>query len=116
MFEVKGPAIGTCYISDGKANYLHSDGSVFLGATEYFPTRKMAQAVLDKFYPKPKHVWEHGDVFESGHPGNQGTMMYTQLISSKPKLIYLLVNDCVYSDIGAYLENAKFLFNIREKT
>lgn len=52
---------GTTYIGDGGTKYLHSDGSVTRVA-EYFETPADAQRVLDKYYPKPKHVWKHGDM------------------------------------------------------
>ena len=60
MFEVKGYAHGNCFISDGNDNYMHRDGEIVSGACEYWPTKKQAQAVLDKY--QPPHVWKDGDV------------------------------------------------------
>ncbi len=59
-FEVK-PFSNSYYIGKGTGDYMHRDGEIVPGATEYWPTREQAQAVLDKF--QPKHVWVHGDVF-----------------------------------------------------
>ena len=95
--------------------YLHSDGQVF-DTPEYWPTEVDAQAVLDKFYPKPEHVWEHGDVFESGN-GNGNIMIYMKYEGSgkSPQAF------CIHGPIGGpalsldCLDGAKFLFNIKEK-
>ena len=106
-------------VSDGNKNYLHSDGRVFYRCGEYFPTEADAQAVLDKFYPKPEHVWEHGDVFESGHPVNSGIMMYIRQDEGgkvkKVRVIYLNTDTYPCSPPESYLNGAKFLFNIKEK-
>jgi len=91
--------------------YLHSDGRIF-NTPEYWPTREQAQDVLDKFYPKPKHVWEHGDVFEAGYPRNFDVMLYVALKFQKPYVIYLNRTHRAQAPVENYLINAKFLFNI----
>jgi len=119
MFEIKH-TIGSevVFISNEKMSYLHSDGSIY-DVAEFFPSKEIAQKVLDKFYPKPEHVWEHGDVFESGHPINSGTMMYIRLNEGnkkcQPQVVYVNQDTYSYSSPEAYLNGAKFLFNIREK-
>jgi len=107
------------YDSANSCQFLHSDGRA-LFTPEYFPTEADAQAVLDKFYPKPEHVWRHGDVFESGHPSNPGIMMYIRLQEGGSKIhpaqvIYLKDGTYTVSPASKYLINTKFLFNIREK-
>ena len=44
--------------------YLHCDGRV-INVCEYFESKEAAQKVLDKFYPKPIHVWEHGEIVDA---------------------------------------------------
>ncbi len=98
--------------------YLHCDGRI-LDVCEYFETKEDAQAVLDKFYPKPEHVWEHGDVFSEE---KAGLMIYMNAKYSEhgPQVFYIRT-DSGYSDLDtngpvqSYLEHAKFLYNIREK-
>ena len=113
MFTVKSAYGDVCFISNGSSSYLHSDGSVY-DVIEYFPTEEIAQKVLDKFYPKLKHIWKHGDVFESGHPMNQGIMMYVIIHGRSPTAIYLERNCLAFNDLEYYLKNAKFLFNIKD--
>jgi len=127
MFKVKPNFNGsTSYIGDDNKNYLHSDGNI-TRVCEYFETPADAQRLLDKFYPKPKHVWKHGDVFKSGHPRNPGIMMYIRANkggsevsvrgSSKflAQVIYLEDATYTFSPLEKYLKGAKFLFNIKEK-
>ena len=106
-------------IADAARNSLHSNGKIYLHCFEYFPTYEDAQAVLDKFYPKPQHVWEHGDVFESGYPANQGIMMYIHQdeghVKRPPQVIYLNDDTYTFSPPEKYLKGAKLLFNIKEK-
>jgi len=118
MFKVKSPFYeNSSYICNDVGKYLHSDGSITRVA-EYFETPADAKRVLDKFYSKPKHEWEHGDVFESGSINNPGIMMYVapeKIHNIEPKVIYLNAASHAYYPIESYLYNAKFLFNIREK-
>jgi len=112
MFEIKVAYERVVYISDVGSRYLHSDGHVF-STVEYFPTRKRAQAVLDKFYPKPEHVWEHGDVFDN----SVGRWIYLEPAAS-PMVISLDYpkDDATQgSTPSIQLNDAKFLFNIKEK-
>ena len=112
MFSVRYLGSSNWYITDGHG-YLHSDGRVFK-TREYFPTRKTAQAVLDKFYPKPQHVWEHGDVFEYSLNGR----IHKMICFTSKSVASVFYFDCsmdVYSPVVHYLKNAKFLFNIKEK-
>lgn len=91
-----------------KRMYLHCDGRV-INVCEYFETKEDAQAVLDKFYPKPKHVWKHGDIFEN----SEGMWIYLKPVTG------VIVVYLKGSDMGGtpkiQLDGAKFLFNIREK-
>ena len=116
MFEVKiNVGQQSYFLGDGSGNYLHCDGRS-LRVCEYFPTQEDAQAILDKFQPKPKHVWKHGDVFRSG-VGFNPVMIYMKYESSSkfPQAF------CLNGPIGdpainlACLNNAKFLFNIKDK-
>ena len=95
--------------------YLHSDGRV-RSTREYFPTETDAQTVLDKFYPKPKHIWEHGDVFKTS---SNSVMMYLhpekKYGKRKPKVVYIDADTFAYSDAESYLVDVKFLFNVMEK-
>jgi len=105
-------------IVDEKGNHLHSDGSIYETA-EYFPSAEVAQKVLDKFYPKPEHVWEHGDVFRSNGMDHGQTMMYLhpekRYGKRKPSAIYVSGDTYAYSNVSRYLKGAKFLFNIKDK-
>lgn len=101
--------------------YLHSDGSEF-STREYFPTKRIAQKVLNKFYPEPEHVWEHGDVFL-----RRGDTAMICIMSGRGELhIFCVDNDyCLgvspYSGHKPEIEDifadpkTKFLFNIKEK-
>lgn len=42
-------------IRDENKEYLHSDGTTYFQCSENWPSKRRAQAVLDKFYPKPKN-------------------------------------------------------------
>lgn len=97
--------------------FLHSDGSV-TEYPEYFGTKEAAQKVLDRYYPKPKHKWEHGDVFQpQKHGPGIGTMIYFHptTFNIKPSVFYINKWCFPYSSVNEYLEGAKFLFNIKEK-
>ena len=101
-----------CVIADATRNTLHSDGNIYYGFPEYFPTREAAQKVLDKFFPKPKHEWKHGDVFRR----KSGIVMVYLVTHEMGPVVYLLD----YSGPGrgttdVCLADAKFLFNIKEK-
>ena len=94
--------------------YLHSNGSVFIDAAEYWPTQEGAQIVLDKYYPKPKHVWEHGDVFKT----RSGViMMFHSFCAERKSEAICIVGLCngPAGNLEEVLQNAKFLFNIEEK-
>jgi len=93
--------------------YLHSDGQVF-DTLEYWSTKENTQAVMDKFYPKPKHVWKHGDVFMSGDL----SMIYIKYDNGKPAQAICLespVSGPAFGNMSHRLNEAKFLFNIKEK-
>ena len=120
MFNVEHvPSLNQYVVADAARNSLHSNGTIYGMVFEYFPSRQTAQEVLDKFYPKPEHVWEHGDVFKSGHPTNSGRMMYIHQDEGhrkrQPQVIYIDHDICAYSPLNRYLDGAKFLFNIKEK-
>lgn len=109
MFRVKQNS-GYFQISDKNGKHLHSDGSI-LKTIEYWPTREQAQAVLDKY--QPAHVWEHGDVFEE----KRGTTMIYLVIDATP-YVYCCPGPCWGAhdnSVSSYLQNATFLFNIKEK-
>lgn len=96
--------------------YLHCDGRV-IDVCEYFESKEAAQKVLDKYYPEPKHVWEHGDVFRFETSSDFGIMIYIHYYSAKDDPFVCYVNKAYksYGELDYYLENAKFLFNIKEK-
>ena len=114
MFHVANGGHNHCWISDGNSCYLHSDGRIINNCVEHFPSEEDAQAVLDKFYPKPQHVWEHGDVFKTR--GGCVLMFFKYVSGRKPQAI------CVEEPVGGpsldlegSLRDAVFLFNIKEK-
>lgn len=93
---------------DANCEYLHCDGRI-INVCEYFESREAAQRVLDKFYPKPEYVWKHGDVFEN----SIGMWIYLEREAGA-----ITVNLGHTNSNGTpkfQLENAKFLFNIKEK-
>lgn len=98
------------YIKNNLGNYMHSDGNVYR-TREYWPTRELAQAVLDKY--QPPHVWEHGDVFRT----TQGwIMMYHRFFSNPPQVMCIVgLCDGPSEMMERNLQDATFLFNIREK-
>lgn len=112
MFNVKQSGIRFVphYISDGEDNYLHSDGSIY-NTTEYFPTEKIAQAVLNKF--QPPHIWKRGDVFMNTLIDVK--MIYLVNLYKKPCIFYLEDGWEPTRSVEHYLKNAKYLFNIKEK-
>ena len=110
MFKVTEYCTGSYQIINGDKR-LHSDGSIY-ETTEYWPTRELAQAVLDKYQPVPKHVWKHGDVFKT--PGYL-IMMFVKTHDKPAKVIYLNDDMNATCKTQEYLGNATFLFNIREK-
>ncbi|KKN77863.1 hypothetical protein LCGC14_0356000 [marine sediment metagenome] len=124
QFEVKEchDIIHNWYIDRGTEDYMHRDGEIVHGAVEYWPTREQAQAVLDKF--QPPHVWEHGDVFRWIEPIGDGSVMVYLIIDAGP-VVYTLVSEpedhvdyhpaVACPEPVKLLENATFLFNIREK-
>ena len=126
MFEVKSNYTDSHFFvvdrGERRPKYLHCDGRV-INVCEYFESREAAQAVLDKFYPEPEHVWEHGDVFKNGN----GCIMICVANGALGKLkVYYLstllacmpLNSLGYTvscSAGIYFDNAIFLFNIKEK-
>ena len=113
MFRVRYMGNSNWYIADGHS-YLHSDGRVF-NTREYFPTEEIAQAVLDKFYPKPQHVWEHGDVVKC----YDDTIVICVNIKGKLRIFglgYPRFNETEEYSVSVNLDGeAVFLFNIKEK-
>lgn len=114
-FEIQG-----CYSVvrvKGTKKYLHSDGSI-LGSREYWPTKEMAEEILEKYYPKPKHVWEHGDVFKT-RSGN--VMIYldsTICGSTRREPEAWCISDVCGGpslDLIMSLKDATFLFNIKDE-
>ena len=102
-------------LSVPERRYLHCDGRV-INVCEYFESHEAAQAVLDKFYPKPKHVWKHGDVFTFDTGGDRGTMIYLKYTGKATSVWYIHDDDIsTHSSVEYYLATAKFLFNIKEK-
>ena len=107
-----------CWIVNESENprcYLHSNGDI-LSTTEYWPTMEQAQAVLDKY--RPKHKWEHGDVFD--YSGS--IMIYLHPNGGKVEVYYIGgINAGIIagSTPDSYLCDldypVKFLFNIKEK-
>lgn len=114
MFEVRRwYGSGNYYIKDEKDNYMHRDGAVVYDAAEYWRTEEEAQAVLEKFQPKPKHKWEHGDVFENY---NGTPMIFIQNWDGSKKMVFC-TGSCNFDhpDVGHYFRDATFLFNIKDK-
>lgn len=107
------------YIHNGLTDrhmYLHCDGRV-INVCEYFESYAAAKKVLDKYYPKPEHVWKHGDVFNSG---GEWPKIYIKVYGQQPRVFHLrgasngegmVTCGC----LNEHLNNATFLFNIREK-
>ena len=116
MFKVtRWTNTGNWSITDEYRNFLHTDGEAYYRCGEYWPTRELAQAVLDKY--QPPHVWEHGDVFsvlvECGHDIH---MMFVHITHDRATMIRLSdKGTLVQEEYPDYLKNATFLFNIREK-
>ena len=104
---------GNFSITDEDRNYMHGDGVVYHRCGEYWPTRKLAQAVLNKY--QPPHVWEHGDVLIL----NEGTIATYHCLAfphSVPAIFSLDGHKTFHGDIvPCALVSAEFLFNIREK-
>lgn len=67
--------------------------------------------ILEKAEQPAEHVWEHGDVFESG----AFILMYLYYASTEIQIVYLNQPWMTTSPVEEYLRNAKFLFNIKEK-
>lgn len=98
----------------GNYKYLHCDGRV-IGVCEYFESRKAAQKVLDKFQPKPKHEWKHGDVFEHSGYGTATDRTMIYFCNSHRHATYVCCDRIAGNSCDVYLKDAKFLFNIKEK-
>jgi hypothetical protein len=96
-------------------SYLHCDGRI-INVCEYFESKEAAQKILDKYYPKPEHKWKHGDVFSFETYSDFGTMVYLKHHAKDPTVSYVNKICESYEEVGYYLKNAKFYFNIREKT
>lgn len=119
MFRVWSNYGRSFYIAEHEkcvSRCLHSDGSVY-STREFWPTRELAQSVLDKY--QPAHVWKHGDVFETEtlSQGRQ-TMIFLSVQGLETCVIFLASNSRnrnASRQLGAYLKNATFLFNIKSK-
>ena len=110
MFKIRNMG-GNFYISDGEHHYMHRDGEIVSHAAEYWPTRELAQAVLDKYQPVPKHVWKHGDVFKTL---GGSIMMFVKIYDKPARVIYLNDDLNTTCKTQEYLEDATFLSNIME--
>ena len=114
MFKIYEHGYSSFYIARDLGNhirdYLHSDGEVF-GTKEYWPTRELAQAVLNKY--QPPHVWDHGDVFRTKHGMLMICFGFYGLLTPKAFCLNGPIMGPVVS--GDPFERATFLFNIREK-
>lgn len=110
MFKITSLVPGDAfYISscDRLHHYLHSDGLIRRNV-EYFDSKADAQEILDKFYPKPKHVWKHGDVFKNA----SGKWIYLEPFSGN---IVVRLNGPGHSGTPeCQLTDAKFLFNLKD--
>ena len=116
MFKVRTTTpVVSFYIQDDDVwkEFLHSDGSVW-HTVEYWPTRELAQAVLDKY--QPQHVWKHGDVFKSHKNGE--AMMYTNALGEQDRVFYLCSPpdpyEVITTPVQEYLDKNMFLFNIKD--
>lgn len=98
----------TTHISDGDKKYLHSDGSI-TSVAEYFEIPTDAQRILDKYYPRPKHIWKHGDVFRNC----LGIWIYLKRNAGAVTINLERTNSDGTPE--HQLTNAKFLFNIKGK-
>lgn len=108
MFKIKSNFYSnTVYIGNGLNKYLHCDGRV-VSVCEYFESKEAAQKVLDKYYPKPKHEWVHGDVFEN----SLGIWIYLQPKSGPVSINLEHTNSNGTPEFQ--LKLAKFLFNIND--
>ena len=104
---------GNFSITDENRNYMHGDGVVYHRCGEYWPTRKLAQTVLDKY--QPPHMWEHGDVLVLDG-GTIATYHRLAFPHSVPAIFSLDGHKTFHGDtVPCVLVSAKFLFNIREK-
>ena len=113
MFKIYVSGAYCIQDTEDHAKFLHSDGSLYY-TVEYFHTRELAQAVLDKFYPKPEHVWENGDVFISGTTSGSH-MIYMHYFDDRKDQVFSLNKDIggPAINIDACMKGAKFLFNIK---
>ena len=115
------PGYNYC-ICDDVGKYLHSDGSV-LSSSEFWPSKEEAEAVLEKFYPEPKHMWKHGDVFFGGGCGSKRPKIYIHIKGKKPQVFHLFCPENgnqgleACGDVKSYTEGSDttFLFNIKDK-
>ena len=124
MFEVKSNFVSSHFFIrdrfvsgiDTVYRYLHCDGRV-IDVCEYFESKEAAQAVLDRFYPEPEHVWKHGDVFT---PTNNTDEVMIYLETFRGVELFCVGNGkpCLADhrpSITTWLKDAIFLFNIKEK-
>ena len=98
-----------CSTSPGPV-YLHSDGRIFTRCPEYWPAREHAEEILDKYYPEPKHVWKHGDVFVV-----QNFPMICLCEGTSRRVYHLTSGHMATCSMESYLKDATFLFNIKDK-
>ena len=101
-------------------HYLHSNGRIYLGCVEDWPSQIHAEEILDKWFPKPMHVWEHGDVFT-----RKGGVVLVYLVVDAGSIVYSVYSPSHlhknYHPVNAApdpkvcLADATFLFNIKDK-
>ncbi len=62
----------------------------------------------------PEHIWKHGDVFKTN---TDVIMMYFKFVTNDPPQAICIVGNCggPALDLDCSLNNAKFLFNIKER-
>lgn len=63
----------------------------------------------------PKHVWEHGDVFTVDHISLRYMIYICDIFDDTPRVFHLSTAYGVGGSVETYLEDATFLFNIKDK-
>ena len=71
------------------------------------------EAELRKAF-EPSHIWKHGDVF-TNLTGDIHYIYMNPIFGGDPQVFYLDDNTNATCPAKAYLEDATFLYNIREK-
>ena len=99
--------------------FLHSDGSIYR-TVEYFESKEVAQKVLHKYYPRPKHEWKHGDVFftGAGRRNSNNVMIYLNTHRGIELFCVGVRSECCSVShrlsVDCWLVGATFLFNIKD--